>query len=174
MLSVAESWFDSMSSGWHERQGIFLPEDSCDLCRAFQMAEGCLGQISCFCKRQKSHWNRWNSFFKLKDFHISKQVPSYTVSSFFWFLGIVILPVQFKKLKGHSLVDWAGYCVVSGKGERSYMECILFRELPATESDVMTIKFLILQIFLGQMNSCLSQWIVTKNNEIFFCAGFPI
>lgn len=54
------------------------------------------------------------------------------------------------------------------------MECILFRELPATESDVMTIKFLILQIFLGQMNSCLSQWIVTKNNEIFFRAGFPI
>lgn len=36
----------------------------------------------------------------IASFHISKQVLSYTVSSFFWLLGIVILPVQFKKVKG--------------------------------------------------------------------------
>lgn len=149
MLSVAESWFDSISSGWHERQGISLPEDNCDLCCAVQMADSCLGQISCFCRRQKCHWNRWNSFIKLMEFHISKQVPSYTVSSSFWFLGIAILPVQFKKVKAHSLADWAGYCVVGGKGEKSYMECIFCRELPATGSNVMAIKYLILQIFWG-------------------------
>lgn len=38
----------------------------------------------------------------IASFDISKQVLSYTVSSSFWLLGIVILPVEFKKVTGHS------------------------------------------------------------------------
>lgn len=142
MLRVAESLFDSVISGWHEGEGIFfLPEENCESFSCFQMAEGSLGQIPCFCKRQKCHWNRWKA-----SFHISKQVLSYTLSSFFCLLGIFIVPVYVTEVKGHSPSEQNGK--VPLKVDVT-MEYTLFRDSSATESSVMAIKCLIWQISWG-------------------------
>lgn len=101
-------------------------------------------------------------------FHVNKQVLSYIVSSSSWLLGIVILPVQFKKVKEHSLANWAGYCVDSGKEERSYID--------------FSGNFQPLKVMWWPLNAwfCKSfgadeflfKWIVTNSNEIFNVQAF--
>lgn len=82
----------------------------------------------------------------IASFHISKQVLSYTVFSFFCLLGIFIVPVYVTEVKGHSPSEQNGK--VPLKVDMT-MECTLFRDSSATESNVMAIKCLILQISRG-------------------------
>jgi len=64
------------------------------------VAEGSLGQIPASVKGRSV-----TEIDGIAEFHISKQVLSYTISYFFWLLGIFILPVQVTKAKGHSPSD---------------------------------------------------------------------
>lgn len=94
MLSVAESWFDSVSMADMKDRGSSSQRTTVSCAVLFRWLKAVLAEFPASAKGRTI-----TEIDGIASFHISKQVVSYTVSSFFWLLGIVILPVQFRKVK---------------------------------------------------------------------------